>query len=355
MSITISSRLFPFSHEPPVFCMLPRSSVALRICPAQITLYPLREMGKHLTLNLGIAGPVKDFTVTLDLEKGKVSVFGTGRQGYFRYFLEQTEEGIAWTLEKAKESIAITGDKAMILGVKETLHLPFQERKIPLPTERLSCGVHKAPDWDRVSRRLDFQEIFPFWLKMGTLIPDLNSPGAVGAFKLLEACAEATHHKEDLLEAFSSLFRVAFTGMFFPHVEDPRAQGILPSEEIPEVCPLPLITQGAKLIRSLFFQEKNDAFSFLSCLPPGFPAGRMTGITTESGDQLSFEWSKYLIHKVIFSVKTEKTVLLQFPKNTRSFRIRRSLADKGKTLSLTQGKVQLDLPLGKVLLDRFQK
>lgn len=355
MKIEIAGQLKPFSHEPPIHCLLPYSDVGMIVYPAHLTLISLSHPSLKMELDLSVVGPIYDFTVTVELQSGKVIVFGTAKTGFFRYVLRQKEEGIAFILEKGK-TLTISGDLSLIVTPKQPVLLPFKGTSRVKPSERLACGVNKSSDWNAVVRRRDFLEIFPFWLKMGRSAPEFPTHQTVGAFTLLQNCADLVKRKqkEGLLEAFSDLFQVAFTGIFFPHAEDPRHQGILKENKIPKVNPLPLLTESAKLIFSLFFEEDKDRLSFLPCLPSHFTVGRMTGIITCHQDLISFEWTKYTLRKLVIEVRHPRTVELQFPKSIKSCRVRRSLREKGTRAQAVQGQLKTHLPEGKIYFDRFE-
>ena len=72
----------------------------------------------------------------------------------------------------------------------------------------------------------------------------------------------ANRERVKLLEVFESFFLASFEGVLVPRLIDTEYQGILPQEEI-KGPPLPLLTEGGKLIRSLIFQEDQGVLSLL--------------------------------------------------------------------------------------------
>lgn len=77
MHIEIAERLKPFSHFPGTSLILPGSAYQVQIFPCLIRIFHLREtfpvLITELTLNL--QGPLQQFTVCNDLEKGRISVW----------------------------------------------------------------------------------------------------------------------------------------------------------------------------------------------------------------------------------------------------------------------------------------
>jgi hypothetical protein len=331
MSITIAERLHPFSHRPGVWVMIPKSRWGLQVFPTLLRFTSGREL---IEVPLAIEGPLSQFTVQQDLEKGNIRVFSTT----FEYFVEQKEEGIVLTGKRGLSSLH------RIVVKESVLHEPAGER--------LSLGMHKSQDWEMVVRRGDLREIFPVWLKIAEWFPSEESkfPSA-GNFRFL---SHLPKKREEMAAHFLNFFRSGFSGIMFPRLNDDDHQGILPEEPRAENgSPYPLITEGAKLIRSLFIEESRDGLAILPVLPPEFHAGRFTQIRLAGGDLLDIEWSKHLLRRATLHCKTRRTLHLQLQKPLDSFRLSRTLKDRGVRHAAT---APLELVPGETLfLDRFQK
>lgn len=265
-----------------------------------------------------------NFSIELDLERGEVHVFGRWKNGYEYFIVAAEEEGIVIFSKKGKKKNVFPIEKAFISPSKE----------------RLSLGSHKALDWELVKRRRDLSEIFPAWFRLGQMVPDipLVREGVAG---LLKKC-----DKLEVIPQFLSLFLAGFHGILAPRLVDDDHQGIIETEKDVALCPLGLLTEGSKLIRSLFFEEKKEGFVFLPTLPPQFHSGRFTNFSTSRGDVIDLEWSKKLLrHAVIFPSMTHE-VRFFFQKSLKSFR------EKGKRHSVEEPFL---LEAGKkVYLDRFE-
>lgn len=308
--ISIARRLRPFVHRPGVWCMIPGSSWKARVFPTRIDLESLDGQEESISLDLDIKGPVKGFTVELDLERFCVRVFGTGQEGHFRY------------------------------------QILLEEGAIEL--ERLSMGVHKAQCWDDVIRRADPKEWFPFVFQLGQMAPASDG----GSFELLKKCEEAALAKDKLgvQELCQLWWKTAFSGMLVPRAWDDDFQGILSQEPI-DVSPLPQLSGGSRWIRSLFFREEDGKWEILPCLLPMFPAGRMTGIKTSQGDRVAIEWSKHQLQKMWVRGTRVGTRCLKLPKGIRSCRVRRSMRDRGQVVQLVDQGITIDS--AEIFLDRF--
>lgn len=278
--------------------------------------------GESQELSLNTKGPILDFTVELDLEKGGVHIFGHAAQGYQRFSIAMEEGGIRIVSEKGKNKVV----------------LPAQAIPMHPSTERLALGNHKALDWELVKRRRDLSEIFPVWFRLGQMVPETPAPQG-GAAVFLKP-----YDKLEVVPGYLKMFLSGFEGILVPRAADDDFQGIV--ETAMKGCPLGLLTQGSKFIRALFFQEVQGGFSFLPCLPPQFHAGRLLCLTTSFSDTLDFEWSKKLLRRVVLRPGTTREVHLHFQKAIKSFR------RNGKRVSVD---VPLQLEARKaVFLDRFE-
>ncbi len=332
--ITIATRLHPFSHLPGIEVPLPWDLSFLEGFPTLLRFYDLSSSEKSLIkeIFLPVEGPVDNFTVELDMEKKKVNLFGEAKNGYFRYSIFSPHH-----------------------IVKEKQFSPKESRWIE--PERLSLGSHKKQEWEAIKKRLDFSEIFPLWHRLGREC-SLASPPHIssGMFSLLRACEDAiaSHRPEHILPAFRSLFLAGFQGMLVPRLTDTDFQGLVPrSTEIPSVTPFYLLTEGARLIRSLFFQQDNDIIALLPSLPPQFFAGRMTKVACPPFGKIDFEWSKKSLRRLALKAESDATLFFRFPPSVKKYRLRTHPKEKGEQV---EGRKGLEIKSGSTyLLDRFEK
>src|SRR5690348_5084004 len=178
MNIRIAARLHPFSHQPGTLCLLPKTHLKVRVFPTRVEFSDF-EQGAFF-FDWDVQGPVKNFTVELDLEQQQITVFGMTRSGYLRYHIRVQGDGIA-----------VVFDKAPFVN-KETVLIPYNGKVCAsVPQERLSLGMHKLQDWDRMRSRLDLKEIFPIWMRFGQITPSAPlSSSNKGNLQLLKKCSE---------------------------------------------------------------------------------------------------------------------------------------------------------------------
>ncbi|MBS0619926.1 MAG: hypothetical protein JSS61_00500 [Verrucomicrobia bacterium] len=350
MSISIKARQHLFSHQFGTRFLLPGSHLAVCIFPALIR-------GEAFSCHLGIVGPVHSFTAELNLEKGHLTVFGKTARGFLRYVAKAIEGGIEIGFERVPQEMLVCrhslSSKTFCVKKGGTLFIPIETSFGKSGcTERLSLGLHKAQDWDPIRQRLDFKEIFPYWLKMAQQIPQCGEKTLSLMDPLLEECAEAVRgrKKNQILPAFEKLFLAAFEGVFVPRAADTEFQGIVPPSDEAGM-PIHLLKGAGDLIRSLFIEEQGGEVAILPCLPPGFVAGRYCSFRTEQGDAISIEWTKGFLRQVEIRLAGEQ-LRLKLPKEVARFRMRAQGQKRGE---LVLAKPHVDLVVkGSVYLDRFE-
>ena len=359
MRIQIAERLKPFTHVPGEFCLLPRTTYRCKIFPAFIKIENLVTMAPEyiLELQLNIKGPVRDFTVVQDLEKGSIQVWGHAQQGYFRYSLyphlkSPSQAALFLHIEKSpsegiyfNEILCRTGD---ILALSKNQVKKSESDALPAPSEhlsvlfpeRLSLGNHKAQDWTLVHRRQDLGEIMPIWLKLGESIPyALSSLQRLGTAALLETCHELILREDRLavLQGFNNLFLVGFEGVLSPRLLDTQHQGfsLPPVMNTSDLSPLVLLYEGARLIRSLFVQSRDKEIVILPVLPVEFHCGRLLNVQCGDIATLDMEWSKKKIRRMIIQAKTEGECKFSF-KDVKSFRLKKHRHHPGSRIACGQ-------------------
>lgn len=355
MKIKIAERLRPFAHLPGTYCLLPLSSLRLQIFPTLIRIHAFDCQVAPVPVGeivLNLRGPVKNFTVQQDLEKGEVKVWGTCPQGYFCYRIFLSAEGFLSVKFEQTFTLACTPNCAYELKRNETLsscmgeteiHIkdelifktPSTPAKTPKPQihERLSLGSHKAQDWEMIKRRMDFGEIFPCWFRLAALIPhssaEFTSP-------LVDHCREMIQQKQrnEILTAFYPLFAAGFEGILTPRAFDTEYQGfdsvLAPGNTH---SPLPLLTQGAQLIRALFLEVNAQALSILPALPTEFHSGRGVQWHCEGIGLVDFEWSKKELRRLFLYATATQTIEIAFQKQLHKMRIRTNSVEKGKIVA----------------------
>jgi hypothetical protein len=368
--IQIAERLAPFSHRPGIVVILPGLNIQAEIFPCLIRLYSIHEaypiMIKEYFLDFG--EPIAQFTVFHHLEKGWIKVEGKMSKGWFRYKLmsSPTTGGVQLVVECSPEGgftiqhethrvVLNRNDIFNMIGDAEEFHL-FE----PPHFERLSLGNHKKQDWDLVNRRLDLKEIFPIWLRLGQMAPPVSkSSSSLGTLSLLQKCEDnlLSEGGERVEQPWLNLYRAAFHGIMVPRIEDADYQGFIPSASlIPEgISPTVLLTEGARLIRQQFIDDRRHAGGALMILPhllSSFTCGRFIDVPLGEWGVLSMEWSKRKIRRLVIKAKQQQELPLNFGSQVRSFRLQSSLDKRGEPRQCPASVIVM--PERDYLFDNFQ-
>ncbi len=361
MHITIAEKLKPYDHTPGISTILLGSAFSLTVFPALIRIFDLSSPGPLLIAEITstIKGPVADFTVQQDLERGVVYVFGKASQGFFRYSIKTTSDGkgVFFDIEKAafplnfskKDQPLPIETHGFLLVLNSADITPY---KAPV-LDHLSLGNHKAQDWSLIKRRNDLKEIMPIWLKMGQLVPITDEVLWEGTASLLKTCEEALKKGDitKVLEPFSNLFHIGFNGIMTPRLFDLQHQGFDLPAVSPNSSPLLLLSYGAKLIRSLFIQFKGQTLNILPNLPVEFHTGRFLHVKLENVGIVDLEWSKKMIRRMIFFAETDGFIDIKWQKDIKRFRITENLKaevfEVNSPIKVEKGKIYY--------FDRFQK
>lgn len=345
MFFLIRERFRPYSHVPGTSTPLAGSGYEVQVFPCLIRIYSLQTATPRLAgeIALGLQGPIDPFTLTNDLEKGRVTVTGCSREGWFCYHLigDRGGKNLSFVIERApvvgiqmaynNHSFTLRKGERFELFGKDVSFDPY----LPPHGERLCLGNHKKQEWEGMQRRLNLAELFPFWHRLGQIVPAFPLPvKKEGNLALLEACRKTLLDRNpvETEECFRQLMRVGFRSLWMPCLEDPFYQGILPNQPLQAltVSPLFLLTEGAHLIRQLFLFEEEGKIEVLPHLLPSLHCGRFTDIVLESGGIISLEWTKKTIRRLILHSSEEREVQLSFRSSVRSYRLRQSLREKGE-------------------------
>lgn len=347
MKIAISDRLRSFSHKAGHHVMVPGTMVALQVFPTELTW--ISSHGVESSLVLDLKGPMDPFTVEQDLEAKLVRIYGQAQSGYFRmcvkvertgvltlYFEKTPKEGIS-TIYQGKSQCFFSGD---------LFPLCIEEITDSSSEEKLFLGLDKQKEWERMRDRKDLREILPLWHALGNTISAKKEE-----HPFFPALKEAIDKKErqKVYDLLLLTYLAHFSPGLFPRKEDTEKQGIPPLVE----SAIDLLLQGSKIIRSLFFQEKQDGLHFLPCLPSQFVCGKMVHIQTQMGPILDLEWTKHRLRRVRILVEVEQEICLHFPSEIKTFRIRKSYKDRGQIVSVSAQ--AFTFSPGEIWLDLFQR
>lgn len=345
MRISIAERLRPFCHEPGTSTILPGWGCQVQIFPCLIRFYNLHQGPPMLLteLSLGLKGPIQQFTICNDLEKGRMTVSGMTAEGWMRYHLisDRHQKGVRLLIERApKNGFSISEEgKSHMLRDKEWLDLleqknPFEPYQV-LVCDRLSLGNHKAQDWELMKRRFSLAEIFPLVHRLGQLVPSAAAPRSrEGTLSLLEDCRQSLREEraEKGEERWNHFLLGCFNNLLVPQLEDIYYQGIITSQPLTasHISPLAILSEGSRLIRELFVRQEENTLFILPSLLPCLPSGRLVDVPLDGGGWISLEWTKKSIRRLILCAGSDQEMFLKFRSHARSYRFRQHVKDKGE-------------------------
>lgn len=322
MQIAIKEQCKPFSHTPGAACLIPGTYAEAQAFPT------LLKVAGH-EVKLSCKGPVTGFTLELDLERHCVFVFGRAKSGYYKIRIEASDSGFHIHPERGE-------------ALEKPVHIQQEVDFIPKTAiERLSLGSHKEQNWDRIQG--DLKTAVPILFALGQKGPVLPSQPLTGTALFLQMPKE----RSEVFNVLQAFFQTAFTKMLIPRLFDDQYQGIVPEGPI-EGDRFFLVQQGAKFIRSLFFEANERRLKLLPHLPIPFDCGKMTCVKVPGVGELDFEWSKKILRRAVLRVSTTGEILFDLQKEIKFFRINKKAKHKATEPLLVQAGASY-------LLDRFQK
>jgi hypothetical protein len=274
----IVEKIAPFSRRPGILCPIPCTDVT-------VSAYPTRLVIGDKVVNLMLTGPVKDFTLMLNLEKNCVEIWGIAKEGYFRIKLKATFEGVFLSLERGPESgLCING---VILRKKQSLCVPrdclFMNTG---ELERLSLGNWKAQDWEKIASRKSLLEMASILFLLGQKVPSSRARLSESQFDLATS-----------------------GGIAFPAKEDSVLLGIDNYDE----NPITFASSAYQTIRSFIYEDG----SILPRLPKDWHSGRVLGLKTPWGT-IDFDWRKSKVRTFFFHSTYEGDFPFKFCQNLDS-------------------------------------
>jgi len=331
MRIRLNEKFRPYSHIPGTRCVLPGTDDFFRVFPTHLQVF--KEESLVVEYSLPIAGPIHDFTVQVDLERGWIKVWGTSKEGYFRYRIVKTKA--SWGVRIEKNPVPSLFPDEIVLE---------DDVAIDPSKERLFLGCQKAQDWEGIKKRREATEILPFMFQLGKWYKQ-DETASGGTAELLNELN--TVHKVDWVDSFRSFFMAGFEGILSPRLLDTEYQGFHLSQKILG-NPIALIRQSEKVIRDLFLSQTQDKWNILPKLPPEFHCGKLIN-TRLNAHTLDLEWTKKSLRRMIIRSGNTEVLPLNFPKEIRKFRLKNQQSKwvkAGSPIEVEEGEVYY--------LDRFE-
>ncbi|MCF7806622.1 MAG: hypothetical protein K9M07_05625 [Simkaniaceae bacterium] len=322
-TIKIRQTLKPFSHQIPTRCLIPKTTVAVAFAPGILKFQDFIS-DQEFSLSMEVKGPISNFTVEQEIDRGKVIVFMETATGYFRYVMFRDRENLILKFEKMpRKGILIDFQNVKDVYFKKDELILFKMPYTPPMGKRaqLFLGCNKAQDAELIARRSDLKEILPLLFALAQETPiideEIKMEGAFELFGHLKQHLEERDLKKaetDLL----ALYGAGFEDMFIPRANDTDFQGVTKTTSTQN--PALILNQLKSLILSLFVKIEGEEIYILPHLLPSFVSGRLKGVTTSFG-KIDLEWSKKQLKRVAIYATDNQKLIIKFPKKLKSYRL----------------------------------
>lgn len=299
-----------FTHLPGKESVIPLSKAVAKVYPCRI------EVTAELTclIELKVTGPIDGFSHLLNIEKGRVEVFGTAKEGYFHLFLTGKDGKIFLKLYRGNALLIEVDGRAVTMSKGEEISLLTTETMaMPERREKVSFGCYKKPLLENgialESKLYCLSQLFPK-TPLETLEPILID-------------------------------------LFSPKLEDPYYRGLPFQNNLSDK--FSLFSSFFQKYRASILVEISDEIHLLRGKLPH--AGRALGLICD-GFMIDILWKKGKVIKMILHPTYDSKKKFIFPNNAESFRVKGHPKEKGKVFP---AKELLSLEQGKALyIDRIQ-
>ena len=282
------------THLPGKESVIPMSKAWMKAFPCAIELFTEEE---SVSLELSVS-EVKDFTHLLEIEKGRVEVFGKAKQGYFHLFFYAEDGQIFVKLNRGKSLTFKIGDKDHVLQKGDKLALLKTETKPAiLHKEKVSFGCSRKP---LIENNIDLE---------------------TKLFLLTQQMIE-----EDVVELGSETVKALLVDLFAPKKEDRDHKGLdLGSKEFDRFA---LFSTYRKQLRDSIFFEDGDEITFLKKGVKLPIAGRCTGLRAD-GFNMDLLWRKGKVQSAVIYPSKDCKKTLNFPEGPKKYRVKEALNERG--------------------------
>lgn len=344
------SRFAPFSNQMGTHVWIPYTEVIAKIFPTRIEL-------DGEVIEFDLHGPIEAFTVFCDAEQGKVRAHIRTAEGFTTWYLYKEDEELHLELRKGPAA----GVRYRMEGRFKTLK-PRESLVFPLKKgfqnesslERLSFGCSKKQEIKGIYERKDIEEFLPliFFLSQMALGKVKEIQGGIGDLLKELDQAHLEKDRQGVTHLFEKIFTLGFFDLMTPTLEDLYFQRLVKTEVKKGFSPFHLFPHLYSRIRRCFLEEEGKKLHILPCLPTKTVAGRLTDL--EQGSlKIDLEWRKEEVRRMSIETSKKETLELVFPKEMKSYRIRRHLRDRGERVDTGEPLI-LD-PNVRYYLDCFMK
>ncbi len=298
-----------FTHLPGKESVIPLSKAWFIAFPCKFSLFSDKATCE---IDLKITGPVKGFTHLLNIEKARVEVFGTSREGYFHFYLFAESGVIYLKLHRGKEVGLVISNQEKTLKKGEVIALLECETMQMVPVkEKISFGCFKKPllenQIDRTTKLYALSQLIPTTIAISLDNSQIH----------------------DLL-----------VDLFSPKTKDVNYQGLAtPTFEFDKFS---LFSTFKMQLKEQLLREEKQILYLLEGGKELPHAGGATSLQTEHA-LIDLLWRKKKVIQLIIHPLEDSSLTAIFPMHPKSFRVkhhhkeRGKFVDAGEPLSLQKG------------------
>jgi len=304
---------------------IPSTALIAKIFPSKLVI------GKHV-IDFDIHGPITDFTVELNLEKGRVEWYLKCKEGFIAWHLYALDTTIVLELRRGpQEGVNTYYEKTICLEPRDKLTLDISKRfGAKKSFERLTCGISKKQEIEAIFSRKKIEEFLPFCFFVSQYAEQKvkKIEGGIADMILLAEEAILAKNRIQLSKIFEEMFSISFYDLFVPTLEDRMHQNVFKNKVKKGVIPFDLFGHWYHLIKKCFIDLKGSTLHLLPCLPKDIPCGTFSKIQFKD-IEVDLSWRKQRVLKMAVFAKKQTVLTLDLPEKAKSFRLRKNLKEKG--------------------------
>ena len=292
--IQIRQKHRPYSHCFGTKSPIPNTSFSLEVWPRKMRLFSKDQSFAYV---VECNGPVKNFTLLLDLERGCLVFFYQAKEGFISWSIKGHKDGICFYLKKSPSEGLVVNNKRM--QAKDSFLETCKEEITGYESvEKLCLGVHKNQEIDKVLLRGDLRETLPLYFRFGQYFKKTKPLDSISVLQKAELCQ---------IHALLMVKKSQHDLVGIDHISIDHD----------------LFASAYQRIRHDFFRQESKNLYFMPNMNL-FHAGRLTGLQFSCGT-LSFIFRKKRVFRVVMDIHDDGEIHVSPINGLSSFRIRKNL------------------------------
>lgn len=340
MTIAIYHKLKPFSHIKGQSVLIPGSSTLFTSYPCRLEGYNLFQLKPLFCVDFKICNYFLQFTTEVDYDKKTLRVFGHPEAGFIELKIYKKEQTLFLTLERCFQDrleILLEG-KPFILNVKETIKIAEENFAIFDTHERVDFGVFKKQDFQSIEEKKCLKQYLPYIFSLGTKLK-IGEPLSA-SYPLNFIKTWPLLDQNELKKGIEKILYGFFSSGFIPSLEDKYFQG-LGCEDKSKTSPLYLLSSIAFWFKDALVKHTGSSLEFFSQVPKELIAGKACDLCFDFG-KVHIEWTKGFLRQVVLVIEKDVGLDLVFPKQVKSFRMKKNKKLHPQTHIFTSGVYHID-------------